>query len=384
MSNVNTSSLRRVVGSVCLVAGLAASTQAFATDTLIVNQWMKPNQHLTSTNGEYRLVFQADGNLVLQRQSDNAQMWTSQTAQKNGKRLVLGSDGNLRIEGHGKTPAWTSGTGNSRVNRLTVQDDGNVAMYDTANKQIWSTGTSQEVSTRASTAVVTYVGQANNTQSTGSTMTIATPMATAVGDLVILTIQSATGAVPTNEGSGWTAFARCQVAGNTDTNCNTSTSASDLGASFFYRYAATAGATSYTINKPNSQFTAANLMIVRYAHTTSPIATAIGFFVDNGVGTAADSTLETKTTCRAFSALSRGMNVCAMAHDDAQPMLTPSNWTLRSSSTLIQQDSALIIYTRPSTSTALAATTVNYDGNVIDGYLKGNGINITYQIKPIP
>jgi hypothetical protein len=77
------------------------------------------------------------------------------------------------------------------------------------------------------------------------------------------------------------------------------------------------------------------------------------------------------------------MNVCAMAHDDAQPMVTPTNWTLRSSSTLVQQDSALIIFSR-SSGTALGATTVNYDGNVIDGNLKGNGINITYQIKPIP
>jgi len=215
-------------------------------------------------------------------------------------------------------------------------------------------------------------------------MTIATPMTTAVGDLVILTIQSATGAVPTNAGSGWTNFARCQVSGNTDTSCSTSTTASDLGTSIFYRYATSAGATSYTVNKPSSQFTAANLMVVRFAHPSSPIAAGIGVFLDNGTGTTTDPTLETKTTCKAFSALSRGMNVCAMAHDDAQPMLTPSNWSLRSSPTLIQQDSALIIYTRASTATALGATTVNYDGNVIDGELKGNGINITYQINPIP
>jgi hypothetical protein len=359
------------------------STNAFATDTLIVNQSMKPNQHLTSANGKYRLVFQPDGNLVLQRQSDHAQLWASDTAQKNGKRLVLGSDGNLRLETHGKTAAWTSDTGNSRVNRLTVHDDGNVVMYDTANKQIWSTGTSQDVSTRASTAVVTYVGQANGVKTAGSTMTVTSPTATAAGNLIILTIQSATGAVPTNAGSGWTIFARCQVEGNTATNCSTSSTASDLGLSIFYRYATGSGSVTYTINKPSDQFTAANLLVVRNAAPSNPIATGIGFFLDDGVGTATDPSLETKTTCRAFSALDRGMNVCAMAHDDAQPMVTPTNWTLRSSSTLVQQDSALIIFSR-SSGTALGATTVNYDGNVIDGNLKGNGINITYQIKPIP
>jgi hypothetical protein len=384
MSNVNTSSLRRVIGSVCLVAGLVVSANALATDTLIVNQSMKPNQHLTSANGKYRLVFQPDGNLVLQRQTDHTQLWASDTAKKNGKRLVLGSDGNLRLETHGKTPAWTSDTGSSRVNRLTVHDDGNVAMYDTANKQIWSTGTSQDVSTRASTAVVTYVGQANGVKTAGSTMTVTSPTTTATGNLIILTIQSATGAVPNNAGSGWTIFARCQVEGNTATNCSTSSTASDLGLSIFYRYATGSGAVTYTINKPSDQFTAANLLVVRNAASSNPIATGQGRFIDNGLGTTADPSLETKTTCPAFTALSRGMNVCAMAHDDAQPMLTPTNWTLRSSSTLIQQDSALIIYTRPSTSTALAATTVNYDGNVIDGDLKGNGVNITYQIKPIP
>lgn len=382
MLNLQKKSLQPLLGSLCLVAGLSAATSVLAADTLIVNQYMKPSQHLTSANGEYRLTFQTDGNLVLQRQSDLAQIWTSNTANQNGKRLVLGSDGNLTVQSHSKSPAWTSNTGGSRVNRLKVNNDGTLAIYDTANKQVWSTGTSQDISTRASTATVSYVGAGNNNKTLDSTMTIDRPSTTAAGDLMVLTIQTATGVVPTNAGTDWTRVARCQVETNTDTSCNSATADDDLGISVFYNYAGSAGAKTYTINKPDGKFTAAHLMVVRNALPANlnqnPIQ-SVDYFLDAG-----DGTLETKTTCKALSALSRGMNVCAMAHDDAQKMLTPANWTRRSDDAkLVLADSALTVFTR-SSGTALSATTVDYNGNVIDGVNKGNGINVTYQIKPIP
>jgi hypothetical protein len=373
MSNATSSSLRYAISSFCLVAGLGASVNAFATDTLIVNQAMKPNQHLTSANGKYRLVFQAD------------------TAQKNGRRLVLGSDGNLRLESHGKTPAWTSGTRGSRVNRLTVHDDGNVAMYDTANKQIWSTGTTQEVSTRASTAVVTYVGRGEKYATTGTTMTISRPSGTAAGDLMILAIQTATGVVPSDADPGtggeWTRFARCQVDSNTDSSCNSASTDDDLGISLFYNYAGSSGAKTYTINKPDGKFTAAHLMVVRNTATSSPI-TNVQYFLDNGVdNTSTTGTNEEfRSTCPSFNALSRGMNVCALAHDDAQDFLNPNTtvWSRRSTTDIVRTDSALLVFSRAGSSSAQGATTFSYNGDAIDGTNKGNGVNVTYQIKPLP
>jgi hypothetical protein len=364
--------LQCLFGSFCLVASIGIATSALAADTLIVNQYMKPNQHLTSANGKYRLMFQADGNLVLQRQSDNAQLWTSDTAQQNGKRLVLGSDGNLRLESQGKTPAWTSGTRGSRVNRLTVHDDGNVAMYDTANKEVWSTGTSQDVSTRASTATVSYVGGGSKLAQSGKTMTITRPSTTNAGDMMILAIQTAEGVVPTSAGGDWIRFGRCAVETNNDTTCNSAATDDDQGIALFYNQAGSGDAKTYTINKPDGKWTAAFLFVVRNAANAAPVS--IKKVLDDGTNT--------QTKCEDLPALSRGMNVCILSHDDAQQMTTPSGWTLRSPTSLIDKDGALITYTRGS-GTAVGDTIIQYNGE--DPLNQpGNGINYSFQIKPIP
>ncbi len=373
MLNRQKKSLRPLLGSLCLVAGFSAVTSVLAADTLIVNQYMKPSQHLTSANGEYRLTFQTDGNLVLQRQSDLAQIWTSNTANQNGKRLVLGSDGNLTVESHSKSPAWTSNTGGSRVNRLKVSNDGNVVMYDTANKQIWSTNTSAaSVSILATT--VTNVGSTNTYQSTGSTMSIARSASTQVGDLMILAIQTATGVVPTTASSTageWTRFATCGVASNTATTC---TAGSDMGISLFYNYAGSAGAKSYTINKTANEYTSAAIMVVRGAATSSPIGSLQPVFLDDG--------LNEQTKCRGVPAGSAGgLVVCAMSHDDAQPLTTPSGWGLRTS--VVRSDSALFLYSRSKADAAIGETTILYNGP--DPLNQpGNGINFTFVIKPQP
>ena len=374
MLKIKKKALQCLLGRFCLVAGLGAATSVLAADTLIVNQYMKPNQYLTSANGEYRLTFQSDGNLVLQRQSDLAQMWTSNTANQNGKRLVLGWDGNLTLQSHSKSPAWTSNTRGSRVNRLKLHDDGTLAIYDTANKQIWATDTAtRNVTTLATT--VTNVGSTNTYASSGSTMSIARSASTQVGDLMILAIQTATGVVPREASSSgeWTRFASCGVAANTSTAC--STTGSDMGISLFYNYAGSAGAKSYTINKTANEYTSAGIMVVRGTATSSPIQ-SVGYFLDDG--------LNTQTRCKALPGLAGALAVCALSHDDAQPLTTPSGWGLRTS--VVRSDSALFLYSRSMTSTALGETLISYNGDPIppEPNQDGNGINISFLIKPKP
>lgn len=363
--------LQSFFGSVCLIAGIGATANLFAADTLVVNQSMTPNQHLTSANGNYRLVFQSDGNLVLQRQSDLAQLWTSNTAHRNGKKLVLGADGNLTLQGHGRSPAWTSNTHGSRVNRLTLHNDGTLAMYDTANKQVWAAQTTADsVATLAST--VSIVGSTSTYQTSGSTMSVSRTASTQAGDLMILAIQTATGVVPrTADSSGdWVLFASCGVTSNTATAC--SATGNDMGISLFYNYAGSAGAKSYTVNKTANEFTSAAIMVVRGTATSAPIQ-SVQTFLDDG--------LNTQTRCKGLPGLAGGLAVCALSHDDAQPLFTPSGWGLRTS--VVRSDSALYLYSRSMTGTAIGDTIISYNG---DDPLNqpGNGINISFLIKPKP
>lgn len=372
MSNGQKQPMQYLLESVCLAAAIGTATNALAADTLIVNQSMAPDQHLTSANGEYRLTFQSDGNLVLQRQSDRARIWTSDSANLHGKRLVLGVDGNLMVQTHGRSPAWTSNTRGIRVNRLKVQDDGNVVMYDIANHQVWATETSTtKIAALAST--VTNVGSTNTSASSGSTMSIARSGSTQAGDLMILAIQTAANGVVPREASGsgeWTRFATCAVTGNTATAC--SSTGNDQGISLFYNYAGSAGAKSYTINKSPDVFTSAAIMVVRGTATSSPIQ-SVQTFLDDGKNE--------QTQCKGLPGLAGALAVCALSHDDAQPLTTPAGWGLRTS--VVKNDSALYFYSRSMTSAAIANTVISYNGQ--DPLNEpGNGINISFLIKPKP
>ncbi len=379
MMNRQKKTLPCLLGSIFLVAGLGAATSVLAADTLIVNQYMKPSQHLSSANGEYRLTFQSDGNLVLQRQSDLAQIWTSNTANQNGKRLVLGSDGNLTVQSHSKSPAWTSNTGGSRVNRLKVNNDGNVVMYDTANKQIWSTDTSTASVTALATRV-SHIGTTVNKQSSGSTMTIRRSASTLIGDLLILVTQTATAQIPTTAPAGWTRLGSCGVNNNDSTSCS-ATDGADLGAAIFYAFAGVDGAQTYTVSKANNQFTAASIMVLRNTATGNP------FLNISSTSTAKykvtlDNGKDEQNTCPSIAGTTDGHAVCVFVHDDAQPLTFPAGWTSRNR--VIESDSALELVSRGLDSNSnTGGVTGTYNGQDPLNQM-GNGIMFAFVVKPKP
>lgn len=96
---------------------------------------------LTSTSGEYRLVFQSDGNLVVYR-NGSSPVWQSGTAGKGATRIVFQKDGNVVIY-RGSTTLWSSQTDNCNAGpglSLDMQNDGNLVVYN----YIWSTSPSSE------------------------------------------------------------------------------------------------------------------------------------------------------------------------------------------------------------------------------------------------
>jgi hypothetical protein len=63
-------------------------------DTLGQNQKLRVSEELRSTNGQYTLVLQGDGNLVLY-DSQGKGLWSSDTVGSGAIECVLQGDGNL-------------------------------------------------------------------------------------------------------------------------------------------------------------------------------------------------------------------------------------------------------------------------------------------------
>ena len=107
---------------------------------------MVAGQSWPSTRGNYHLVLQPDGNLVLygpQRQA----LWASNTQGQPAAEVFMQPDGNLVLYGPRQSNRvgtgkvlWASGTNGFGGADLRVQDDGNVVIYR-EGRAVWSTRT---------------------------------------------------------------------------------------------------------------------------------------------------------------------------------------------------------------------------------------------------
>jgi hypothetical protein len=134
-----------VVLLLVLVATLAlpppdASASDPATNTLTsTNQELLPGQFLTE--GNYELVMQTDGNLVLYLESQGEVLWASQTEGIGGAYAVMQSDGNFVVYSTAGRALWASGTNGDVGDELVLQPDGNLVVYGSNGPPLWSTGT---------------------------------------------------------------------------------------------------------------------------------------------------------------------------------------------------------------------------------------------------
>ncbi|MBL8976430.1 MAG: hypothetical protein JNK56_37855, partial [Myxococcales bacterium] len=101
----------------------AARTQP---DRLLAGQGLLVNQAITSADGRFRLILQADGNLVLYT-SDNRPLWASNTAgHPEVFDAVLQSDGNFVLYNACGRPMWASNTVGHAGAWIVLQNDGNL------------------------------------------------------------------------------------------------------------------------------------------------------------------------------------------------------------------------------------------------------------------
>ncbi len=110
-------------------------------NTMNAGEVLPPGQVLTSSNGNYRLTFQTDGNLVLY--SGNVPLWASNTSAT--ASCIMQTDGNLVVYAAGGHAAWASNTNGNPGSHLTVQDDGNVVIYRPDGRAVWASNTVRTV-----------------------------------------------------------------------------------------------------------------------------------------------------------------------------------------------------------------------------------------------
>ncbi len=117
----------------------AAPTQP---DRLLPNQGLMVGKSITSADGRFRLILQADGNLVLYASAGQA-LWASNTAGHRVWDVVMQGDGNLVIYSVSGQALWASNTEGNAGAWLIAQNDGNVVIYDPGNHALWATNTAQ-------------------------------------------------------------------------------------------------------------------------------------------------------------------------------------------------------------------------------------------------
>lgn len=124
-----------------------ASSARVMTPGMVLN----PGEQTTSDSGNARLIYQADGNLVLYvlragalpTNDPNASWvarWASNTYGQPAGICAMQGDGNLVLYAPDGRPIWSSNTWGHPGAILAVQDDENVVIYEGSNA-IWHTNT---------------------------------------------------------------------------------------------------------------------------------------------------------------------------------------------------------------------------------------------------
>ena len=123
-----------------LGTGTPTTDTPTATNSLQVNQQLGLDQYRTSTSGKFWVYLQGDGNLVLKNLSTAALIWSSNTPNKGGQRLVMQGDGNLVLYSTSGAPLWATGTTGGSY--LMVQGDGNLVLFSASGTALWASNTS--------------------------------------------------------------------------------------------------------------------------------------------------------------------------------------------------------------------------------------------------
>ncbi|MFI8081970.1 hypothetical protein ACIF6L_14415 [Kitasatospora sp. NPDC086009] len=145
------------IAATALAGGIGLTTATSASADAVDQEWkctrnprgwdhmdwrtcLLPGDSLVSGNGDQRLVYQNDGNLVQYDEGGHA-VWTTGTANTTPGRVIMQSDGNLVVYDRSMRALWASGTAlgcNPPVNWLRLQNDGNLVIYRPHDDGPWT------------------------------------------------------------------------------------------------------------------------------------------------------------------------------------------------------------------------------------------------------
>jgi hypothetical protein len=118
-------------------------------DKLMPGEQLKENQKIISANGEYNLVQQADGNLVIYNSSQEA-VWASGMDGKNAKRTLMQQNGSLTQHPGGyDLVIWSTQTDGNTGAYAMLQDDGVLVIVNQNNQIIWQSASSKQTESQA-------------------------------------------------------------------------------------------------------------------------------------------------------------------------------------------------------------------------------------------
>lgn len=115
----------------------SVTLQVLRRERLVSGGRLLPGQALTSGNGQYRLLYQQDGNVVLYDDFNRTAPWASGTVGTAAGQAVLQADGNFVIYDAQGAARFSTATAGNQNAYLVVQNDGNVVLYRSDGQPIW-------------------------------------------------------------------------------------------------------------------------------------------------------------------------------------------------------------------------------------------------------
>jgi len=102
---------------------------------------LRAGQSIRSDNGQFKLIMQTDGNLVLYL--TNYVCWATYTQNRGATYMVFQSDGNLVLYTASGSWVWQSQTSGNPNSTLAFQDDANLVIYNSSHVAIWNSRTAR-------------------------------------------------------------------------------------------------------------------------------------------------------------------------------------------------------------------------------------------------
>jgi hypothetical protein len=155
-------------------ATLSYGTNPVGPSVLGRGQFLNEGQAISSPNGLYMALLQADGNFVLY--GPNGPMWADHIKDYFGpNHLVFQADGNLVAYLWNNYPLWATGTSGSGATYMVLQNDGNLVMYDASNHPVWATNTSQPTNPPMKWSITGFITNATAAEQSLSGVTNSVP-----------------------------------------------------------------------------------------------------------------------------------------------------------------------------------------------------------------